>query len=61
MYSIVLPDLSVQQVYWSILAIFFVLVILSWWFARGDWLKEEGGITEHPEEQNNETQAHLDE
>jgi hypothetical protein len=49
-YSIVSTGMSVQQVYWSVLAIFFVLVILSWWVASRDWFKEDRPAEQHKEQ-----------
>ncbi len=44
MYSMVLFDgteSGIQGVYWTILAIFFVMVSLSWLVASRGWLEEE--------------------
>ena len=53
MYSLVFVDgteSAIQMVYWTILIIFFVLVVLSWLVASKDWFKEEAVNAEtHPE------------
>ena len=44
MYSALPPDgiePAIQGVFLTILIIFFVLVIASWWVASKDWQKEE--------------------
>ena len=54
MYSIILSDgtdPSIQAVYWTILAIFLVLTILSWFVASADWFKEETSSDENLNEQ----------
>jgi hypothetical protein len=44
------PSMSIEQVYWSILAIFVVLVILSWWIASGEWSNEDRPAKQHMEQ-----------
>jgi hypothetical protein len=47
-YSTVLPDgieSGIQAVFWTVLAIFFVMVIVGWWVARKDWFTDEGPPT----------------
>lgn len=44
MFSVILPDAidpSIQSVYWTILAIFFVLTILSWAVMGKTWFKDD--------------------
>ena len=54
MYSIVLPDEivdpGIQGVLWTLLAIFFVMVILGWWIGAKNWFKEEELDKEKKEE-----------
>ncbi|MGC1376888.1 MAG: hypothetical protein WA821_11715 [Anaerolineales bacterium] len=55
--SIVLPDgieSAIQGVLWTVLAIFFVMVILSWLVASKEWEEEEPAATENPEPQSDE-------
>lgn len=53
MYSIVLPDKidpGIQAVLWTVLAVFFVMVILGWWAGARNWFKEEEPDKENQEE-----------
>ena len=56
--SIVLPDgtqSAIQSVLWTVLAIFFVMAILSWLVASKEWKEEEEpAATENPEEQSDD-------
>ncbi len=50
MYSAVLPDgiePAIRGVFLTILIIFFVLVIASWWVASKEWQKEEDASLEN--------------
>ena len=54
MYSMALqysPDSGIQAVLWTVLGIFFVLTLLSWWVAGRDWRKDEERHSETPQEQ----------
>lgn len=46
---------AIQGVLWTVLAIFFVMVILSWLVASREWRKEEEpAAAEDPEEQSDD-------
>jgi hypothetical protein len=58
LYSNILLDgteSAIQGVLWTVLAVFFVLTILSWLAANREWLKEEEpAATENREEQSDD-------
>ena len=57
LYSNILLDgtqSAIQGVLWTVLAIFFVMVILSWLVASRELNKEERAATEDPEEQSDD-------
>lgn len=57
MHSIVLldeTDAAIQAMLWTILAVFFMTVILGWLVAGRDWLAEEESVTAKDREENNE-------
>ena len=45
---------AIQGVLWTVLATFFVMVILSWLVASREWNKEERAATGDPEKQSDD-------
>ena len=62
MYSTISPDAvqdGIQWVLWAVMAVFFVLAILSWWVASREWGKDEQAASGagEPEERGDAGQA----
>lgn len=53
MFSVILPDAidpSIQGVYWTILATFFILTILSWAVMSKTWFKDDTATPQNDRE-----------